>query len=142
MPEPGTTACTIVARNYVPAARVLARSYLEHHPGGRFVIAVIDAPREQSDRAGDGLTVVGPAAFGIDEDDYLRMATAYSVTELATSVKPYLLRELLKESEAAIYLDPDIELFAPIPEVAELARGGGGRGGPRRAPAARRAGAP
>ncbi|SFO14924.1 FkbM family methyltransferase [Amycolatopsis rubida] len=122
MPEPGTTACTIVARNYVPAARVLARSYLEHHPGGRFVIAVIDAPRDQSDRAGDGLTVVGPAAFGIDEDDYLRMATAYSVTELATSVKPYLLRELLKESEAAIYLDPDIELFAPIPEVAELAR--------------------
>ncbi|GAA3535865.1 FkbM family methyltransferase [Amycolatopsis ultiminotia] len=121
MPEPGTTACTIVARNYLPAARVLARSYLEQHPGGRFVIAVIDAPRDEVRRDDTGADVVGPAAFGIDEDDYLRMATAYSVTELATSVKPYLLRELLRESAAAIYLDPDIELFAPITEVGELA---------------------
>ncbi|WP_033292048.1 FkbM family methyltransferase [Amycolatopsis jejuensis] len=120
MPE--TTACTIVARNYLPAARVLARSYLEQHPGGRFVIAVIDAPRDEATQPDQGLTVVGPAAFGITEDDYLRMATAYSVTELATSVKPYLLRELMKESAAAIYLDPDIELFAPIPEVADLAK--------------------
>jgi len=29
-------ACTIIAKNYVAQARVLARSYLEHHPGGRF----------------------------------------------------------------------------------------------------------
>ncbi|QRP45926.1 FkbM family methyltransferase [Amycolatopsis sp. FDAARGOS 1241] len=123
MPEPaGTTACTIVARNYVPAARVLARSYLEHHPGDGFVIAVIDAPRDEVTELDDGIRVVGPAAFGIDEDDYLRMATAYSVTELATSVKPYLLRELLKTSGVAMYIDPDIELFAPIPEVTGLAR--------------------
>ncbi|HWD05059.1 MAG TPA: FkbM family methyltransferase [Amycolatopsis sp.] len=123
MPEPdGTVACTIVARNYVPAARVLARSYLEHHPADGFVIAVIDAPRDEVTELDDGTRVVGPAAFGIDEDDYLRMATAYSVTELATSVKPYLLRELLKQSDVAMYIDPDIELFAPIPEVTELAR--------------------
>ncbi|MET7990660.1 FkbM family methyltransferase [Amycolatopsis sp. NPDC005232] len=125
MPERGSTgatACTIVARNYVPAARVLARSYLAQHPGGRFVIAVIDAPRDEVTELEDGTQVVGPAAFGIDEADYLRMATAYSVTELATSAKPYLLRELLKTSEVAMYIDPDIELFAPIPEVAELAR--------------------
>ncbi|WP_328605613.1 FkbM family methyltransferase [Amycolatopsis sp. NBC_00345] len=121
MAEPGSTACTIVARNYVPAARVLAKSYLAQHPDGRFVIAVIDAPRDEVTVLDDGTRVVGPAAFGIDEADYLRMATAYSVTELATSVKPYLLRELLEQTEVAIYLDPDIELFAPIPEVAELA---------------------
>ncbi|MBB4687107.1 FkbM family methyltransferase [Amycolatopsis jiangsuensis] len=121
MPEPGTTACTIVAGNYLPAARVLARSYLAQHPADRFVIAVIDAPRDEAHRDESGANVVGPAAFGITEDDYLRMATAYSVTELATAVKPYLLRELLTTSAAAIYLDPDIELFAPITEVAQLA---------------------
>ncbi|MFF0144549.1 FkbM family methyltransferase [Amycolatopsis sulphurea] len=122
MPEPGTTACTIVAGNYLPAARVLARSYLDRHPADRFVIAVIDAPRGEARHDESGADLVGPAAFGIDEDDYLRMATAYSVTELATAVKPYLLRELLAETEVAIYLDPDIEVFSSIGEVAELAK--------------------
>src|SRR5205823_11308156 len=69
-----------------------------------------------------GYRIVGPASFGIPQVDYLRMATAYSVTELATSVKPYLLRELRQDCEVAIYLDPDIQVFAPMPEVPELAR--------------------
>ncbi|HET6500541.1 MAG TPA: FkbM family methyltransferase, partial [Amycolatopsis sp.] len=115
-----TTACTIVARNYLPAAKVLATSYLNHHPGHGFVIAVIDAPREESTE-GDGYRIVGPAAFGIAGDEYLRMATAYSVTELATAVKPYLLRELRQDHETVVFLDPDIEVFAPMPELAELA---------------------
>ncbi|KAA9166779.1 FkbM family methyltransferase [Amycolatopsis acidicola] len=118
MPE--VTACTIVARNYLPAARVLARSYLAEHPENSFVIAVIDAPRDE-EFSEDGVRVVGPAAFGIAEDDYLRMATAYSVTELATSVKPYLLRELRREYDVAIYLDPDIRVFKAMPEIAERA---------------------
>ncbi|MBO0840823.1 MAG: hypothetical protein J2O49_08395, partial [Sciscionella sp.] len=64
-------ACTIVARNYLPAARVLARSYLAHHRGHRFVIAVIDDHEPAHDE--DGCTVVGYPAFGIDTDTYLRM---------------------------------------------------------------------
>ncbi|MQA11883.1 MAG: FkbM family methyltransferase [Pseudonocardiaceae bacterium] len=117
-------ACTVVARNYLPAARVLARSYLEHNPGHLFVVAVIDAGRgEQPDGFPDErCRIVGPDAFGIDEDEYLRMATAYTVMELATAVKPYLLRSLRTEHEVAIYLDPDIQVFAPMPEVEELAR--------------------
>ncbi|WP_236790236.1 FkbM family methyltransferase [Amycolatopsis sp. GM8] len=118
MADARVTACTIVARNYLPAAKVLARSYLAQHPANEFVIAVIDAHDEPEQ---DGYRIVGWEAFGIAEDDYLRMATAYSVTELATSVKPYLLRELRRESDVAIYLDPDIKVFAPMPEIAELA---------------------
>lgn len=115
---PSVTACTVVARNYLPAARVLARSYLAHHPGHEFVIAVIDNPEEVPEAR-----VIGPAEFGIDEQDYLRMATAYNVTELATAVKPYVLRELRRAgSEVVIYLDPDITVFGPMPEVAALAR--------------------
>jgi len=120
------TACTVVARNYVPAARVLARSYRRQHPDHEFVIAVIDA-----DVAGPGpdLTevteahIIGPSEFGIAEQDYLRMATAYDVTELATAVKPYVLRELRRTGrDVVIYLDPDITVYRPMPEVAELAR--------------------
>ena len=120
MAESRRVACTIVARNYLPAARVLAASYVAHHPDDRFVIAVIDAPRDERVEE-NGYVIVGPAAFGIDEDDFLRMATAYSVTELATSVKPYLLRELLTTADTATYLDPDIQVFIPMPEIAELA---------------------
>jgi FkbM family methyltransferase len=114
-------ACTVVARNYLPAARVLARSYLRHHPEHRFVVAVIDADRDERTEQ-DGVLVVGPHAFDLGEDDYLRMATAYSVTELATAVKPYLLRRLRAETDVVTYLDPDIEVFAPMPELVELAR--------------------
>lgn len=117
---PRVTACTVVAKNYLPAARVLARSYLDHHEGHRFVILVIDAPwGSVADE--DGVSVVGPDAAGIDELDYLRMATAYSVTELATAVKPYLLRQQREQSDVVMYIDPDIKVFAPMPELAELA---------------------
>ncbi|NKE55765.1 FkbM family methyltransferase [Lentzea sp. PSKA42] len=117
---PRVTACTVVAKNYLPAARVLARSYLEHHEGHRFVILVIDAPwGSVADE--DGVRVVGPDAAGIGELDYLRMATAYSVTELATAVKPYLLRRQREQSDVVMYIDPDIKVFAPMPELAELA---------------------
>ena len=78
---PRVTACTVVAQNYLPAARVLARSYLEHHAGHQFVILVIDAPWG-SVVDEDGVRVVGPDIPGISELDYLRMAIAYSVTEL------------------------------------------------------------
>jgi FkbM family methyltransferase len=114
------TACTVVARNYLPAARVLATSYLAHHPGHDFVIEVIDAAWDEAETE-NGWKIVGPGTTGIDEDDYFRMATAYSVTELATAVKPYLLRELRKTSDVVMYIDPDIEVFAPMPELAELA---------------------
>lgn len=114
------TACTVVARNYLPAARVLATSYLAHHPGHDFVIEVIDAAWHETEDE-NGWKIVGPGLTGIGEDDYFRMATAYSVTELATAVKPYLLRELRKTSDVVMYIDPDVEVFAPMPELAELA---------------------
>ncbi|WP_020499425.1 FkbM family methyltransferase [Sciscionella marina] len=114
------TACTVVAANYLPAARVLAASYLATHPGDEFWITVIDAPAER-DEYEAGARILGPAAFGIEAGEYLRMATAYSVTELATAVKPYLLRVLLERSTVAVFLDPDITVYAPMPELTELA---------------------
>src|SRR5438105_4745546 len=51
------------------------------------------------------------------------MAAIYEVTELATAVKPWLLELLLgRGADAAVYLDPDIEVFAPLDDIGELAR--------------------
>ena len=121
----GPTAGTIVARNYLPAARVLAESYLRCHPGARFSVLVIDAgDGELGDLAAatPGVSLLGPGDLDLDAAEFARMAIAYSVTELSTAVKPWLLRRLLADSPTAIYLDPDIEVLAPFgDEVGALA---------------------
>ncbi len=115
----GAIACTIVARNYLPFARVLAKSYLEHHPGHEFVVVVTDGVPEGE--IGDGYQLAGPELLDVSEVDYLRMATSYTVAELASAVKPLLLRRLLTRADVAVYLHPDIQVFAPMPEVVTLA---------------------
>nr|WP_042184143.1 glycosyltransferase [Kibdelosporangium sp. MJ126-NF4]CEL16098.1 Glycosyltransferase [Kibdelosporangium sp. MJ126-NF4]CTQ94024.1 Glycosyltransferase [Kibdelosporangium sp. MJ126-NF4] len=115
----GVVACTIVARNYLPFARVLAKSYREHHPDHEFVVFVTDGVPEGA--SADGYRLTGPDMLDIDRDDYLRMATSYTVAELAGAVKPLLLRQLLTEADVVISLHPDIEFFAPMPEVVALA---------------------
>ena len=116
-------ACTIVARNYLAHARVLAESFLEHHPEAEFSVLVIDAP--SSELAGEPFEVLHPTEVGIDEQEYGRMAMIYDVLELATAVKPWLLRHLLTEDEVVLYFDPDIQVFAPLDEIETQARAHG-----------------
>jgi hypothetical protein len=42
--------------------------------------------------------------------------------ELATAIKPFLLRKLLAEYDAVIYLDPDVLVLAPLDDVTEALR--------------------
>jgi glycosyltransferase involved in cell wall biosynthesis len=111
-------ACTIVARNYIAQARVLAESFLANHPGATFSVLVIDGPALV---ANEPYELIEPAQLGIDENEYLRMAAIYELMELATAVKPWLLRQLLERGEPVLYLDPDVEVFAPLDEAGELA---------------------
>ena len=58
--------------------------------------------------------VISPFDIGIERDEFLRMATMYDVTELATAIKPWALRTLLNRTgTSATYLDPDILVMAP-----------------------------
>jgi len=115
---------TVVSKGYLPAARVLAESFLRHHPDAVLRVLVLDGTDE--DIAAQrpwpsGAESVTPARLGLSTEDFYRMAAAYSVTELATAVKPSLLSLLLDDADVAVYLDPDIEVFAPFPDVADLA---------------------
>jgi glycosyltransferase involved in cell wall biosynthesis len=113
--------CTVIARNYLAAARVLARSLHEHHPESRCHVLVIDGPEGYFDPAEEPFEVVEPGAIGLP--GFERMAGIYEVLELATAVKPWLLRSLLAEAgEGIVYLDPDIRLYAPIGDVFEAVR--------------------
>jgi hypothetical protein len=105
-------ACTIVARNYLGFARILAGSFLEHHPGGKFVTLVVDADAADS-MAGD---MPGELMAGRDLgiSGFEGMAFRYQVLELSTAVKPFLLERLLRKSDRVLYLDPDIVVFRPL----------------------------
>ena len=115
---------TVVARNYLPQARVLARSFWAHHPDGRVVVLVLDAPGDGL-RDDEAFEVVVPAdLFPADgQRELRRMTTIYNVMELATALKPFLLRHLVidRGEPAATYLDPDIEVFAPLDDIADAA---------------------
>ena len=88
-------ACTIIARNYLAHARVLARSFAEHHPDGQFTALVIDADAGYVREASEEFEVLGLADIGLHGAELHRMATIYDVMELATAVKPFLLKTLL-----------------------------------------------
>ena len=132
--------CTIIARNYLAAARVLARSFQEHNPGGTCWTLVIDDHGGEVDPTGEPFKVVRPEQLGIEQ--WHQMAAGYNVLELSTAVKPWLLRYLLHEHgvERVAYLDPDIQVFdSRAGGRRPAARApAGGQPAPHRAHAARR----
>jgi glycosyltransferase involved in cell wall biosynthesis/2-polyprenyl-3-methyl-5-hydroxy-6-metoxy-1,4-benzoquinol methylase len=113
-------ACTIVARNYTAHAAVLAESFLHHHPGATFTTLVLDGADGSTDGPG-GSRILRPAELDLDRREFLRMAAIYNVLELSTAIKPWLLRHLLADCDHVLYFDPDIEVFAPLDDLRELA---------------------
>jgi len=110
-------AATIVARNYIPFARTLCASFLKHHPDGRFFVLLVDRL--------DGAFDPGQELFELVQLDNINLPLGelflyqYSILELSTAVKPYLLSYLLDEYklESILYLDPDLYITAPLATV-------------------------
>jgi glycosyltransferase involved in cell wall biosynthesis len=111
--------CTIVARNYLPSARLLAGSVLAQHPDAEVVVGVVDGPTARRDGP---LRALGMDDIGLGGRAGREMAGIYSVRELSTAIKPWLLEHLLRTTDGPVlYLDPDIEVHAPIDGLAALA---------------------
>jgi GT2 family glycosyltransferase len=109
-------ACTIISRNYLSYARVLAQSFFRHEPGGRFYLLVVDRlPAE---------VALDPRIQVLEPDDlalpyFAEMTFKYDVTELSTAVKPTLLALLLNRygEDPVLYFDPDILITGPLDEL-------------------------
>lgn len=115
-------ACTIVARNYLPQARVLARSFREHHSDSPFTVLLIDGAKEDAGTSED-FTALDLTDIELAPGEMERMTLIYDVLELSTAVKPWLLRRLLRSGpDVVFYFDPDIEIFAALSDLAALAR--------------------
>ena len=113
-------ACTIIAKNYLAHARVLARSLKASDPQARLWTLVIDDFAGYMDPAQEPFDVLTPEDVGCDP--FVHMALRYSVLELSTAVKPWLLRHLLAQTgEPVTYLDPDIQVFGSLHSLQERA---------------------
>ena len=110
-------ACTIIARNYLSHARILAESFLRYHPGSRFYLFVVD--KLPSEVETENVTVIPPEDLGLSY--YYEMCFKYDVTELSTAVKPTLLRHIMEQhnEEGIVYFDPDILIMRPLNELDE-----------------------
>ena len=115
-------ACTIIACNYLPFARVLANSLLLHHPAAAFTVLLIDDEERRISSADERVRYLRLSDLDLDPAEVRRLAGIYDVTELATAVKPLLLSRLLDDgAEEAIYLDPDIKVYDVLDHASVLA---------------------
>jgi hypothetical protein len=122
----GPHICTIIACNYLPAARVLARSFKKANPSGTISVLLLDDVHRSVDASSEPFEILRPEELGEDTAEIHRMAAIYDVTEFATALKPWLLEHLLDSGLlSVIYLDPDIFVYDDLTELVTLADRGG-----------------
>lgn len=105
--------CTIVSKNYLAYAKVLAESANKWNSGIDFYLLIVD--RKDEEIIIEGVNVMWAEDLGVA--DFEKIAFKYNILELNTNVKPTLLLKLLQSHEKAIYLDPDILVCAPLDEI-------------------------
>lgn len=114
-------AVTIVSKNYVAYARTLADSYKAHHPDHDFLVVLVDRADGYlgGNLPGSGAEVIELANIAIP--DISRFIYRYSIMELNTAVKPFVLADLFRRRgyETLLYIDPDIFVFRPLTHIYE-----------------------
>ncbi len=104
-------ACSIIAKNYLPMARVLAASWHTFHPNLPLYVLLLDSPEGYFSPADEEFTTVLVSDLEIPNLDGFLFK--YSILEVSTAVKPYFLRYLFRSCAVnkLLYLDPDIQIL-------------------------------
>jgi hypothetical protein len=112
--------CTVIARNFLAHARVLATSLAEHDPDAGCSVLIVDGGQELD--AHEPFAVLTPGDIGIDERELARRATMYDARGLVSSMKPRLLSALIaRERGAVLLLDADGCIYESLAEIGDLA---------------------
>ena len=121
--RPAVHVVTIAARNYLPRVRILAESFHRHHPDGTIAVCVVDDRSGEVDLQDVGIEVIGLHELDLDPCRLRHMAMFYDITEFSTALKPWAMEAAQRRHPGAVlYLDPDIEIFAPLDGLTALAR--------------------
>ena len=110
---------SICSNNYFPYVRILFDSAQKHHPEVDLFLCLADEVRADVDLGIAGVEIIPAAELGIE--NFPDFAFRYDIMEFNTAVKPFVMRHLIqvRDYTEVVYLDPDIELFAPMKSVFE-----------------------
>jgi len=113
---------TIVAKNYIGLANVLARSIFETNDNIDFYVFIADELDQEivSDIPGVSYKVA-KETLNIDESKWQELSFKYDLTEFCTSIKPACFSYLMDSNPGAkiIYFDPDIAVYNSLSPVFE-----------------------
>lgn len=115
--NPPIATCTVITRSYLGDVRALVRTLRRWHPDARPYVLVIDGPGGKFDPALEDFTVLGIA--DLDLPDARAFCFQYTAFELCNALKVHLLRHVLevRGEPAALYLDGDLGVYAPLDEL-------------------------
>jgi hypothetical protein len=113
---------TSICANYIPKARVLARSVKKQHPDAKFVLCLVEKeidPRIREDKLFD--LILTPEMLSIPQ--YKSFLFRYTIVEASTAVKGHLMLKLLErfpDQEIFLYMDPDTISASPMTELLDF----------------------
>jgi hypothetical protein len=103
---------TICSLNYIHKAIVLLNSYHQFNPEDSCYLLIVDKKRESLFSENDFFHIIWVEE--LFNEEFYSYAFTFDVLEFNTNVKPRVLKSLLSKHDKAIYLDPDIQVFAPL----------------------------
>ncbi len=111
--------CTIVSKNFLAQARILAKSFKAHHPDAPFYVLIVDRINDEFDPKEEPFTIIAVDDIPVPLRE--KVYFQYTCRELNTAVKPTFLQWLFQkyDMEKLVYLDPDIEVFQPLHSVSK-----------------------
>ena len=121
-PPTATIYCTIAAAHELPQALLLRDSLQAASGSVDFRLLLLEHPSVVARLRAELPELNAEAILGPDQvccPQWLTMAFYYDLREYAAALKPALLRTLLRQGNV-IYLDPDIEVLAPLTALATL----------------------
>ena len=109
---------TIVAKRSLPLARVLARSFAEHHPEIPFFVLLTDEVDRRFDPAAEGFRLLRLSDLAIPQVERLRFQ--YGQQPLSYAMTPCLLRHLLDLGfDRALFLKQESLVVGALPALFE-----------------------
>jgi len=103
---------TVVSRNYLHFAKTLVNSILTNNPGAKCFVVLCDEMGDL-DLSQEPFEVISIRDLDIKNiDDFI---FRYSILELNTAIKPYVIELLFNEGwHKVVYFDPDIKVYQEL----------------------------
>lgn len=113
---------TIVAKNYLAQARTLVNSFKKYHPEGQAFVLFADRIDGYFDPSTENFVLIEIDELRSEITNLEAFCFQYSILELSTALKPYVLKYIFKKYNISklAYFDPDILITENLYTISEL----------------------